>query len=160
MRRSILALAMAGTLSSSAAMAGVYWQGDANARSVVLIDFSTIQPQPNGETSFILRALSPRGTKMNGRPIALTSFYTVVNCETGAMRMLGGTVFGEDAQVVMHLRPDRDPKTPQRGSPGWRHLRLVCASNDEERSHFGIFAGEAALGDIVERLRPGPVMTN
>lgn len=160
MKVGVLALTLASALVGGPAGADVYWRGEVTPRSVALIDFSTIEHQQNGDKTFILRRLSPRGTMMNGRPVAVTSIYTAVNCEGGTVRILGGTAFGEEAEVISRFRPDPSTRKPQPGSSGWRHLRLVCAATDQERAQFGTFVGEATLGDIVERFRPGPPSTH
>ena len=154
MKLKVLALAVAGALAATPATSGVYWRGEVTPSSVALIDFSTIARLPNGEKTFILRMLSPRGTMFNGRPISVTSFYSAVNCDEGVVRIMGGTVFGEDATVVSRFKSDYTPLKPQPGSPGWRHLRLVCADTDQERAKFGTFVGEASLGEAVRRFRP------
>ena len=161
MKLKVLVFAVAGVLAAPLpAASGVHWRGEVTPTSVALIDFSTIEHQPNGDRTFILRTLSPRGTMMHGRPISVTSYYTAVNCDEGVVRIMGGTVFGEDAQVVSQFGSDPNPRKPQPGSSGWRHLRLVCADTDQERAQFGTFVGEASLGEAVQRFRPGAPTTD
>ncbi len=160
MKLKVLALTAACALAATPAASGVYWRGEVTPSSVALIDFSTLEHQPNGDRTFILRTLSPRGTMMHGRPISVTSYYTAVSCDEGVVRIMGGTVFGEDAQIVSRFGSDPTPKKPQPGSSGWRHLRLVCADTDQERAQFGTFVGEASLGEAVQRFRPGAPTTD
>ncbi len=52
-----MALTAACALAATPAASGVYWRGEVTPSSVALIDFSTLEHQPNGDRTFILRTL-------------------------------------------------------------------------------------------------------
>lgn len=154
MRRALFAAAAAALAGPAAAE--TWWMGAANPAGVTLIDFDRITTDAQGRRTVIERLLTPQGTAINGKAVAVIIAHQAYDCSAGTARFLGGNATTDKAEVVIRIPADAEDRTPGPNTDGWRVMKLVCAGSDTERSLYGRFVGEADFDGLVAKWRPPP----
>lgn len=141
-------------LSAAPVFAETWWMGSANPGGLALIDFDKITTDAQGRRTAVERVLTPRGTVIEGKQVAVVIAHHTYDCQAETIHLLGGNAVTQTAEIVAKVPPEAAAKPLAPKSTGWRLMKLVCADSDAERSRYGSFVGEADFASLIERMRP------
>lgn len=149
-----LAFAAAVALAAGPAAAETWWIGAANPAGVILIDFDKVTTDEAGRRVAIERVLVPKGSAINGKPIAVIVAQEAYDCGAETARFLGGNATTDTAEIVVRIPPDAEARPLDPKTDGWKVMKLVCAGSDAERAEYGRFVGETDFAGLLAKWQP------